>query len=281
MLLSKEKIDIVDAAGKASKQSKADGSGESTVRREEEEEDIESSYFSKTNDPVRMYLRKMGSVSLLTREGEVEIAKRIEDGERKVLSVILDSRIAVQEILALGDRLKRGKVRIKDVIRDIEDIDGEVDEEETERRVVRIIDKIRRLDSDVDRARSTVSSSKRLGDARRAALQAEIEAKQTETMNLLHEIRLDRRQIDRIVDRLKDVIRQMEKPRAWWPSASAAPGSTCLRCCKVMSSNGEDTDEVFRLRSRMSGQPPRAAGVVQADQARSTASSSGSSRRPG
>src|SRR5207248_612395 len=64
----------------------------------EEEEDYDGGY-SKTNDPVRMYLRKMGSVSLLTREGEVEIAKRIEEGERRVLQVVLNSSIAVEEIL--------------------------------------------------------------------------------------------------------------------------------------------------------------------------------------
>ena len=54
---------------------------------EEEDEDI----YARTDDPVRMYLRKMGSVSLLTREGEVEIAKRMEDGERRVLQVVLNS----------------------------------------------------------------------------------------------------------------------------------------------------------------------------------------------
>ncbi len=79
-LLGEERIEIVDASGKASKQTSAKASEDLPIRREEEEEDIETSYFSKTNDPVRMYLRKMGSVSLLTREGEVEIAKRIEDG---------------------------------------------------------------------------------------------------------------------------------------------------------------------------------------------------------
>ena len=56
--------------------------------RRKSEEDYEG--YSKTNDPVRMYLRKMGSVSLLTREGEVEIAKRIEEGERRVLQVVLN-----------------------------------------------------------------------------------------------------------------------------------------------------------------------------------------------
>ncbi len=49
-----------------------------------------------------MYLRKMGSVSLLTREGEVEIAKRIEDGERRVLQVVLNCAVAIEEILDLG-----------------------------------------------------------------------------------------------------------------------------------------------------------------------------------
>src|SRR6266850_429838 len=60
---------------------------------EQEEEDA----YSKSNDPVRMYLRKMGSVSLLTREGEVEIAKRIEDGEKEVLDAVLHSSIAIKE----------------------------------------------------------------------------------------------------------------------------------------------------------------------------------------
>ena len=68
------------------------------------------------DDPVRMYLRKMGSVSLLTREGEVEIAKRIEEGEKEVLGVVISSSIAIQEILDLGNRLMNDKVRVRDVV---------------------------------------------------------------------------------------------------------------------------------------------------------------------
>src|SRR5262245_53158573 len=64
---------------------------EAEEKKEQEEEDN----YSKSNDPVRMYLRKMGSVSLLTREGEVEIAKRIEDGEKEVLDAVLHSSIAI------------------------------------------------------------------------------------------------------------------------------------------------------------------------------------------
>ena len=85
---------------------------------EDVERDLTPGTLEKTNDPVRMYLREMGTVPLLTREGEVEIAKRIEEGERRVLQVVLNSQIAVEEILDLGVRLKALKIRVKDVIRE-------------------------------------------------------------------------------------------------------------------------------------------------------------------
>ena len=81
-------------------------------KRDEEGEDEPS----RTNDPVRMYLRKMGSVSLLTREGEVEIAKRIEQGEMRVLDIALASPVAVPFILDMYDRIRRGQMRVKDVL---------------------------------------------------------------------------------------------------------------------------------------------------------------------
>src|SRR5207237_1155642 len=94
---------------------------EAEEKKEQEEEDN----YSKSNDPVRMYLRKMGSVSLLTREGEVEIAKRIEDGEKEVLDAVLHSSIAIKEIIQIGERLKKGKMRVRGVIRDGPDEDDE------------------------------------------------------------------------------------------------------------------------------------------------------------
>ena len=88
---SGEGIEIVDSSSKLKVAEKGDAEAEAAKRKrrprprakkEEAEEEEDADGYSKTNDPVRMYLRKMGSVSLLTREGEVEIAKRIEDGER-------------------------------------------------------------------------------------------------------------------------------------------------------------------------------------------------------
>src|SRR5262252_6752300 len=106
-VLDNEDIEIVDAATQVKiaptriAQEEADtkkqvprAEGTQTQPPNGKEEDLDGSYYSKSNDPVRMYLRKMGSVSLLTREGEVEIAKRIEDGERRVLQVVLNSSVA-------------------------------------------------------------------------------------------------------------------------------------------------------------------------------------------
>jgi RNA polymerase primary sigma factor len=80
-------------------------------------------------DPVRLYLKKMGSVALLTREGEIEIAKRIEEGEAEVLDVILNSSMGVKEFLAIGDKIEKGKLRARDVLRGAES-EGESSEEE-------------------------------------------------------------------------------------------------------------------------------------------------------
>ena len=83
---------------------------------EDVELDLTPGTLEKTNDPVRMYLREMGTVPLLTREGEVEIAKRIERGQLRVLKAISRSPIVIREITALGEDLKRGVRNIKEVV---------------------------------------------------------------------------------------------------------------------------------------------------------------------
>src|SRR5512136_1162718 len=145
--LGGEGIEIVDASSQvkvedksqaAESESEEDTETESTARPAEAEEEEEEDGYSKTNDPVRMYLRKMGSVSLLTREGEVEIAKRIEEGEKEVLASVLASSIAIKEILDLGDRLRKAKIRVREIIKDSGEeapAEGETEpeaEEETE-----------------------------------------------------------------------------------------------------------------------------------------------------
>jgi RNA polymerase primary sigma factor len=83
---------------------------------EDVELDLTPGTLEKTNDPVRMYLREMGTVPLLTREGEVEIAKRIERGQLRVMKALARSPIVIREIVALGEDLKRGVRNVKEVV---------------------------------------------------------------------------------------------------------------------------------------------------------------------
>src|SRR5438270_5031432 len=134
---------------------------EKEEKKEEKEDSDEQPQedYGKSNDPVRMYLRKMGSVSLLTREGEVEIAKRIEEGENEVLDAVLHSSIAIKEIIQIGDRLRKGKMRVREVIRDAPDEDDETfDEQGRAEQVVKLTDKIRRLDRENEKLREMMDS---------------------------------------------------------------------------------------------------------------------------
>jgi RNA polymerase primary sigma factor len=166
---------------------------------------------SKTSDPVRMYLRKMGSVSLLTREGEVEIAKRIEEGEKEVMRVVIESPLAMREIQNLADRLRKSKIRIRDVLRDFDEEMGETDEEKTTARVVNLIDKIRKLQLENERLESSVKSGKRLSDTKKKEHRRSIETNREKMIATLEEIRLVKHQMDHIVSRFKQLIRQVEQ----------------------------------------------------------------------
>jgi len=160
----------------------------------------------KSNDPVRMYLRKMGSVALLTREGEVEIAKRIEQGENEILESILNSPVAVKEILEIGEKLKARKIRVKDIIRDAEDEEHEFDEEEADRRVIRLIDRVKRI----DKKNSELLEERRgATDSRKRQVDKEVAENKRELVKALQEMRLNKKTIDRIVLKLKSLIERV------------------------------------------------------------------------
>jgi RNA polymerase primary sigma factor len=237
-------IEVVDDAKKMKLPDKPPPEPEAKAAAEvEEKEEEEDAGYGKSNDPVRMYLRKMGSVSLLTREGEVEIAKRIEEGEKEVLQAVLSSSIAIHEILDLGERLRKGKIRVREIVKDSgEEIQGEDEaegEEEVEvaeapegagaaevepgqppipreeekkvEHVLRHIDRIRKLERDVARIRETLGGTKRMSEVRRKALRAEIRSIEGHMVDHLEAIQLNKKQIDRIVQKLKGLIKRVEE----------------------------------------------------------------------
>src|SRR5207245_1709121 len=112
---------------------------------EEVELDLTPGSLERANDPVRMYLREMGTVPLLTREGEVAIAKRIERGQLLVLKTITRSPIVIKELIAIADDLRNGTRSIKEIVQfDDEELTEEKTENKT-RQTLWIIDKIEKL----------------------------------------------------------------------------------------------------------------------------------------
>ncbi len=109
----------------------AAGKGETAEGEEapaaEEVEETETA--TRSNDPVRLYLRKMGAVSLLTREGEVEIAKRIEKWEEQMLTILLSSALGQKQIFELGEKLRKWEIKAFEIIKEVDEL-SELEEEE-------------------------------------------------------------------------------------------------------------------------------------------------------
>jgi len=112
---------------------------------EESELDLSPGTLEKTNDPVRMYLREMGTVPLLTREGEVAIAKRIERGQNLVLKTITRSPLVLKELLNIGEDLRKGTRSIKEIVQfDDEELTEEKIEAKT-KKTLKVLEKIAKL----------------------------------------------------------------------------------------------------------------------------------------
>jgi len=178
--------------------------GERVLDKEEEGEELDVGSLGRASDPVRMYLREMGSVSLLTRDGEVEIAKRIESGQREILSIVLNWPMAVKEVIHLGQAIKGGRVDIRDVTDEIEEEASSEEEQAHKKKLLDFIEKIRRHEKAIRRALKNKGTS-------RSRIQEQVRKKQKEILDCLQEMKLKESQIDRILQKMKQMLIRMEK----------------------------------------------------------------------
>ncbi len=157
MAVNTQGIDVLNSEDKfEGGGGRGDKYGEESEESDDVELDLTPGQLEKTNDPVRMYLREMGTVPLLTREGEVEIAKRIERGQLRVMKAISRSSIVIREIMALGEDLKRGVRNVKEVVT--------FDEEELTEEVVtsRVKQTVKRIDILADHQRKALDGREKL-----------------------------------------------------------------------------------------------------------------------
>jgi len=156
-------------------------------------------------DPVRMYLRQMASVALLTRDGEVEIARRIEAGEHEMIRGALGCPYALRRVLGLADRLRAGEVRLRDLVRDETDEEGEPveDDEAHRRRFLRQLAAIRRLADECAVLADVSQHGPRAHNGRRhhthAARRLRLRRQQARLLSALCRLGLNRRQIEQVI----------------------------------------------------------------------------------
>ena len=179
----------------------------------EEEEPVGDGYVGlpgKAIDPVRIYLKEMGSFPLLTREGEVEVAKRIERGHQEVLSVVLNCPISIREVSNLEKALRTGKTKIGEITNEIDDEETNIKEEIFQkRRVLRLINKIQKGTNKIQLLQKKLKHMKR--ESSKKKIEVEIGKKQAEILDAFKRINLREEQINKIIQRLKQWDIEMEK----------------------------------------------------------------------
>src|ERR1700677_148864 len=181
---------------------------EAAAEEEEEEEEEKDDEGGKGNDPVRLYLRKMGSVSLLTREGEVEIAKKIEEGELEILKVILSSPLGTNEIINIGDRLSKGRIKVKSIFRGLEDEDTTYDEKEYTQKIYTLIGHVKSFKKKSQKHFDQLNRTN-LSPATKEKIYAELDKNKEEVFKNFEDVSFNRKTIDRIVIKFKNLVNRL------------------------------------------------------------------------
>jgi RNA polymerase primary sigma factor len=208
MLFGEKNIDIIDT-----------DKGEKLVVKKATEERVESKRedilgllpaIGKTGDPVKMYLREMGLVSLLSREGEVEIAKVIEEGAQESMEAVFSVNVSLKDVVNIGAQLKSGEIRVKIVVDNLDDEDGIVEEDMHRERVIKLLDKVKVYDAKNDVIRKKLNA-KGLSSPERQKLKQDLDKNLLNIVKTCRKVRFSKRQIDRMVANLRVYLNEVEQ----------------------------------------------------------------------
>jgi RNA polymerase primary sigma factor len=156
------------------------------------------------DDPVRMYLREMGTISLLTREGEVEIAKRIESGQNEVLAAVANCSVTLQEFEYLADLVKKAELSVFDFIVQVETEEKkEVNEKEETKRVTKTIRMLTTQFKKVDTLQNRLET--KLSEKMRAKVTKELETQRTALEKMVRDLRVHGDVMDGIIENIYEI----------------------------------------------------------------------------
>ena len=206
---------------------------------------------SRVSDPVKMYLKEMGCISLLTREGEVEISKRIEAGEKEALVALLNCCVGIEHIIELGEELSEDQIKLKDVINDLDDDDNNYSQlSERKEALLNLIDGIQDLYDEIRSKRREMSKS-RCPEKKKKKLTAETKKDQEKVRELVNSFRLEKRQLELMVIRLKDLVAEIAESEKHMTECMLQAGGKSLsylkKCFAKASKSAKDGDVISPL----------------------------------
>ena len=213
MIFDEMDIEIIDSSQKGKVLKEKIGKDAEHLDEEEDTLPLEEDAGGRVTDPVKMYLREMGMVCLLTREGEVEIAKRIEQGEQEVIDAIIDTPIGVKEILNLKGKIAQDKLRVRDVLKNLdEDFDeySSVEEDREKEQLLKLLEEVQQMYEENLQTEELILSRSLEGEKLEAAEES-ARINRERIAELLKNLRLEKRQVDRIVSKLRSCVERIEK----------------------------------------------------------------------
>jgi len=172
------------------------------------DDDEEAQELSRSSDPVRMYLHEMGLVPLLDRDGEVRIAKKIEAGEMEVLYALAEVPVAIEYLIGVGEELKKGNAKLKDVVKTIEEDDPTEEEMNQRQRVINLLDEVKQIYRKKKAVYTKLAETATLNKRVRGVQERILEYKH-EIVDRLVAIKLEKKLIDEIIENISDYVRQM------------------------------------------------------------------------
>ncbi|MBW1941389.1 MAG: RNA polymerase sigma factor RpoD [Deltaproteobacteria bacterium] len=206
---------------------------------------------ARVSDPVKMYLKEMGCISLLTREGEVEIAKRIEEGEREALDALLNCCVGIEYIIDLAEKLRNEEIKLKDVINDLDDDENHTQAGERKESIIILIERIEAFYNKSSEWKRE-ALKKRCAAAKRKKLLGKVDKHHKKIVSMIGSFKLEKSQLDRMLERLLDIVDQIDEAdrdiAECMLRAGGKPISYLKKCINQIPKSAKDNQQVTPLK---------------------------------
>lgn len=186
---------------------------ENQAKEEFIEETIESKISTKSIDPVYIYLKEIASFPLLTKEAEIEIAKRIANGKREILGVIIKSPVGLKEIINIGDRIQKGEIRVREVTNEVDEGRTDILEEKRQKKkFLNLINKIKCENSFINLLLKQLKHEK--NKVLKSKIRNNILRREERILKFTEDLNLKENHIKKIIEKLREIKSNHEKTQS-------------------------------------------------------------------